>query len=295
MSGGGPSSSQINTSNQLTQQQLGISQQELDLANRQDANSQATQAEAKAQMQPYIAQQTALATGDRTEALKASLPAISKLSGGYNAAKSSILDSIPPGAARDLAVARLAIDKNVGIAGAQASAVQQAPQALAAIGSGQEAFGLQQLGAALSGYGGAVNAGNSAANINYQAEEAQNAAKANQLGFIGGLAGSAASAVSPIKISDARLKRKRGLVGSVLDRIRSLNVWNFDYINGPQDQIGVMAQEAMVEFPQIVVEGKDYYGVDYGAMSAIAIAAIQELTAEVDFLKARLATLESKG
>jgi len=183
----GPSSAQtqaINTGNSLTQQEVNIAQE-------QNAQAQANQARALQLEQPLIDQQTALASGDKNAALAAAMPTISQISSGYQGAKESILNTITPGAARDTALANLETQAAVAPATAMASEVQQAPSVLANVGQGIGAFSIQQLGAALSGYSSA----SSTNQANLQAATQQQAAKLGVAGDLLGAAGTAAGGI----------------------------------------------------------------------------------------------------
>jgi hypothetical protein len=180
--GGGPSQQTLNT-------QSGISTQQQSIANQAEQASLQNQAQMTALQQPLIAQQTALASGDRNAALTASMPSISQISGGYNAAKEQIMSNILPGPAQTAALANLETQKDTTIGNAQASAVQQAPGILANIGSGLGAFSIQQLGASLSGLSGAASTNQSV----LQSQTQQQAAKLGLLGSLAGTAGSVAT------------------------------------------------------------------------------------------------------
>ena len=112
--GGGPTSSQVSLGNSIAQQELGVAQQAQATSQQQYNQAQALEA-------PLIAQETALASGDRTAALTAAAPTISQIAGGYKASQQSILDSVPAGAARDTALAQLATQADTGIGSAQAA------------------------------------------------------------------------------------------------------------------------------------------------------------------------------
>lgn len=186
---GGPSKDTINTQNQLTQAQINNANQQFQVSQDQLALAREDRAKMEALQAPLIARETALATGDPKAALAASMPTISKLSAGYAGARESILNQVPPGAARDTALANLEIQKDTGIAGAQASAVQAAPEVLANIGSGQGAFSLQELGASLSGLSGSTSSFGSAGQANVQAGQLEAQRSAALWGPILGLAG----------------------------------------------------------------------------------------------------------
>lgn len=82
-------------------------------------------------MQSLISKPTALAGG---EAVSAAMPVISKLSAGWQGARQQILNTMPPGAARDRALADLTTQMFTNIGGALAQAVEEAPAILAGLG-----------------------------------------------------------------------------------------------------------------------------------------------------------------
>lgn len=137
----------INTGNAIVGQQLGVSS----TAGQRSADDYSQFKDALA---PLIGQQKALASGDRQASLTAAMPWISKLSQGFTGAKESLMNSMPPGAARDRALADLQTQMSTGIAGAQANAVQQAPQTLAGLAPNFSQMSLQELGAMLGGLQG---------------------------------------------------------------------------------------------------------------------------------------------
>jgi len=157
------------------------------IAGQSNQQEQQQYAESQALEAPLIAQETALASGNRSAAVSAAMPTISTLSQGYNASKQAIQDNLPPGAARDQALAQLSTQEYTGIAGAQAAQVQAAPGILAQLGSGSAGLSVQELGAALSGYG-------SSGQLQGQVASENNQSKANELGLFGGLLGAAGTA-----------------------------------------------------------------------------------------------------
>lgn len=172
----GPSKETIQTQQQLTQSQIGQANLQNSLALQSQANAQADR-EAKEKLQaPLIAKETALASGDSREILKASFPTISKISQGFESAKQGIMNNVPPGPARDKALADLEARKSAGIFGTQAELANEAPGILANIGSSEGAFSLQELGAALSGFSGATNAFGGASSSNTSVANMQTAA-----------------------------------------------------------------------------------------------------------------------
>ena len=288
MGGGGPSNEQIKLQEKQIDTTSQLTQEQIDLARSQQAQAAQDTAERKALQQPLIDKETALASGDRSKALAAAMPTISTLSQGYNAAKEQIMSSLPPGPGRDSALANLETQKYTGIAGAQASQVQAAPEILANIGSGVGAFSLQELGAALSGFSGATSSTNVGAGILNNEVQQQEAAKANQLGFFGQLAGAAGTAAGGwLGKSDRRAKENVVTVGSVIDRFMRVRVVHFNYIGKDEPQVGVIAQEVQKCFPETVYKdpNSDLLMVNYGMLMALALRAVQELKSRYDLLE----------
>lgn len=277
----GPSSTQQqaeNTQVQSSQEQLQLAQQQQELSSEQYAQYQKDIA-------PLESKLTTLSSGNAPAAISAAMPEIAQITGGFQAAQQNIMNTIPPGAARDAALANLQVQKATTTSGTVASEIQQAPAQLAALGSGIGGFSLQQLGASLSGLSGASTSAGAVA-----AEE--NQAQANKVGLVSGLAGAAGSAAGgafSIPISDARLKTNIETLSPILDALLKARIVKFDYINGSTDNIGVIAQELQPLIPQAVSEFADrrgYLYVDYGMLAAAAIAGIQELTERVRSLEA---------
>ena len=283
---GGPPESSINTQNQLTQEQIGISQQQNKLQQKNYQRMLELQ-------QPEIAKQTALASGDQTAITTAAAPVIMQASKGFQAAKDSIFTTIAPGAARDKALADLEVNKATTIAGTEAGLVNDASGKLANIGAGLGSFSLQELGAALSGVSGASSS-------NQSVMQVQEQAKASTMGLIGSLAGAVTSpfsfafggAKSP---SDSRLKTNIEPMADMLEAITKIQIVNFDYITGIKDQSGVIAQQVLPIMPEVVYEQPNgMYLVDYSRIAMAAIKALQELAAKVESLEVELAAIQEQ-
>ena len=170
-----------------------VAQQQLGLAQAQAAESEQDRQQRIALQQPLIAKETDIARGG-SAALAASMPVISQVSGGYEAAKAQIMNNIPAGAGRDRALADLETQKETTIGGTQAQMVQQAPDILANIGSGVGAFSLQELGAALGGYSGAAGTSGAIA-------QQENQRQAQMISILSSLASTAGGAVGGINWS----------------------------------------------------------------------------------------------
>jgi len=99
--------------------------------------------------------------------------------------------------------------------------------------------------------------------------------------------------------SDSRLKTKVETLTDVLLKISKLRGVSFVFINedryasGPQ--VGVIAQELQMEFPELVIEGDDgYLGVNYSQLSAVLLQAVKEQQVQIDLLKSQMATIMKK-
>lgn len=86
--------------------------------------------------------------------------------------------------------------------------------------------------------------------------------------------------------SDIRLKNITGSVYGILDKLNNINVYKYQYINNPgEDHIGVIAQDVIKVFPELVVEtlymensNEKRYSVDYATLGAVvAIQGVKEL------------------
>ncbi len=89
---------------------------------------------------------------------------------------------------------------------------------------------------------------------------------------------------SYITTSDRRLKKNiQPITDGVIDKIMKLQVSRYNYINdeSKQESIGFMAQDLMVDFPELVSVrknelGEDYYSVSYDLLNVLVVKAIQE-------------------
>ena len=108
--------------------------------------------------------------------------------------------------------------------------------------------------------------------------------------------------------SDARLKTNVADIDNALDAVAAIGGktfdWTEDYIkhHGGEDgyfvqksDFGVIAQDVQAVFPRAVRTRHDgMLAVDYEKLSALAFAAIRELSSEMQDLKAKIQELESK-
>ena len=179
MGGGGPSSAEQSQIN-LQKSQTGIGQQET-------AAGTARMTQADQIMQPAINFWQQIMGGDPKTMLKAAAPAIGNIAQSEQATEAQIMNSMPPGAGRDLALMQAKMGKNTGIASTLSNLWGQAPGALAQIGGAEQGVSLQQTGAGIRGFEGASQTGGTV----LQAEQQRRQAKASMMGSIFSMAGMA--------------------------------------------------------------------------------------------------------
>ena len=117
----------------------------------------------------------------------------------------------------------------------------------------------------------------------------------NQGGLGGGqINGNGANAAAFGTFSDARLKENIEDLPNQLENINDLRPVEFDYKDGSGHQIGFVAQEMQLIYPDAVGIGADDFltVTGWGKTEAILVKAIQELTQKVESLESRLSTLE---
>jgi hypothetical protein len=94
-----------------------------------------------------------------------------------------------------------------------------------------------------------------------------------------------------VQSSDIRLKEQIKPVESVLEKVAQLKVARYFYKTDSlhtNQQMGLIAQEVLPLFPEFVTQNGQYYGINYGGLSVVAIKAIQELKDENEALRAIL-------
>lgn len=89
--------------------------------------------------------------------------------------------------------------------------------------------------------------------------------------------------------SDARLKKDVAPLDNALEKLDHIRGVTYHWISEDQPQerqVGVIAQEIQSVYPELVHEGGNgFLSVDYPKLTAVLIAALKELKAEVDALK----------
>jgi hypothetical protein len=137
-------------------------------------------------MQPLVSTESniinAANQGNYGGLITAAGPQIGAMSTQLQQARSQIMNTLPPGAARDYAISQLPVQAQIAQANILGGAFNQAEQTLAQLGTGQQGFGLQSAGAGLTASGQQQTAQTNIMN-------AQAQSKATTMGFLGALAG----------------------------------------------------------------------------------------------------------
>lgn len=105
------------------------------------------------------------------------------------------------------------------------------------------------------------------------------------------------TATSFVTSSDYRLKTDVNPMSGALDRVALLKPVTYKWIETGEDSEGFIAHEVQEVAPYAVAgekDGEKIQSVDYGRITPLLTAAIQELSAEIQSLKTRIAELEEK-
>ena len=85
--------------------------------------------------------------------------------------------------------------------------------------------------------------------------------------------------------SDARLKNNPKPISQALDRILAMQGYEFDWAEEAEKSghdVGLIAQELQIAYPEAVAEGSDgYLRIDYAKLVPLLVAALRELTCQV--------------
>jgi hypothetical protein len=99
--------------------------------------------------------------------------------------------------------------------------------------------------------------------------------------------------------SDFRGKENITDIDYGLATVSALKPRQYDVKSDGSHRLGFVAQELIEHIPEVVhvsmtdKDGSDWYGVDYGSITAVLVKAIQEQQALIQTLTARVAALES--
>ena len=106
----------------------------------------------------------------------------------------------------------------------------------------------------------------------------------------GGIEGSNQTSVAYNTSSDYRMKKNIKPLEDGLDRLCKLKPVKFDWKLNDESTEGFIAHEVQDVFPEAVSgkkDGEDMQGMDYGRITPLLVAAIQELKAEIEILKSK--------
>ena len=101
------------------------------------------------------------------------------------------------------------------------------------------------------------------------------------------------TATSISETSDERLKENIVDLGSQLFNIYKLFPKRFNFIsNINKQEIGLIAQEVMRVYPELVVQNGEHYSIEYSKLTTILISGMKELIDENENLKNRMENIE---
>jgi hypothetical protein len=105
--------------------------------------------------------------------------------------------------------------------------------------------------------------------------------------------------------SDVRLKKNISNYASILTNIMKLDVKAYQLLHSDKTEVGLMAQQTVRYFPEVVYsnlneQGEEYYSMDYSRIGVLAIKAIQEQQMiiqkqqrEINTLKAQMKEIDT--
>lgn len=180
--GGGPSGSTINQQNKIAQEQI-------DLATKQQQDSEKVLGIVSPGLKTAENYYESLASGDPTKIMAAIGPAVSQIGSQTDQAKKNILASTPRGGAQDLALEEADISKAGQVGNLETQAYTGAFPALASLFQGGAGISVSQIA-------NAVASAQGASQTTAQIGQEQAQGKATTMGFLGSLAGAAGMAAA---------------------------------------------------------------------------------------------------
>ncbi|MFD2521975.1 tail fiber domain-containing protein [Emticicia soli] len=98
--------------------------------------------------------------------------------------------------------------------------------------------------------------------------------------------------------SDARYKNNIQPYASTLDNLMKVGVKSYKLVNSDKTDVGLLAQEVLQYFPEIVYsntndKGEQFYTMDYSRIGVLAVKAIQEQQKEIDELRKEIEELKA--
>jgi hypothetical protein len=95
-----------------------------------------------------------------------------------------------------------------------------------------------------------------------------------------------------VNSSDEKLKKNISTLTGALEKVISMRGVEFDRKNNDAHEIGLIAQEVLLVYPEAVEQNEDSLGLNYGSLIAPLIEAIKEQQALITQLQADVATLK---
>jgi hypothetical protein len=99
-----------------------------------------------------------------------------------------------------------------------------------------------------------------------------------------------------IHLSDRRMKENITPLEGISTKLQALGIYRYRMKADPMKtpQIGILAQEALPLFPEMVFEQDGQYGVDYGQLAAVGVRALQEQQAMIESLREKIRLLKER-
>jgi hypothetical protein len=95
--------------------------------------------------------------------------------------------------------------------------------------------------------------------------------------------------------SDYRLKENQSPISNAISRINQLKPYTFNFKANPSEKIdGFFAHEAQELIPYAVEgekDGEEMQSIDYGKLTPLLTAALQEAVAKIEVLESKVASL----
>ena len=101
----------------------------------------------------------------------------------------------------------------------------------------------------------------------------------------------APGATSWAAASDIQLKENITPIENALEKVLKLTGYTYNLIGNSKTEVGLIAQEVLPEFPDIVQKSGQYLALNYDRIGPILIQAIKEQQAQIDSLKVSSTTL----
>ena len=113
---------------------------------------------------------------------------------------------------------------------------------------------------------------------------------------IGSVSKSGTSGINYNTSSDYRLTENNVLISDGITRLKTLKPYRFNFISNPSKTVDGFFAHEVTAVPEAVSgekDGEKMQGMDYGRITPLLTAALQEAIAEIETLKAKVASLES--